>query len=281
MLAGVYTTRTTVELLKGIGFKVVEFGVPKSLDGVRKQIRDVAAAIGESARGDAIVAEMDARLARLSARAHNPPLTAVVPATEWLYGRQGSPRQRTPAARGSRQPRHAPRHRRLPANPARSGGVGAGGRSYSQRRQRRRPSLATQALHHPIVAKLGERLKVISMPSRLWTCAGPSVLDAVELLMTRRIYSSSARPRERAGNAAPAPRHADGSREVLEVGRVARSCRSRHDGLVGLRRLCASRRPAGILGCPAWRAKPAGGGVDPASPPPRSLELVSSGSVWA
>ena len=47
------------------------------------------------------------------------------------------------------------------------------------------PSLATQALRHPIVAKLGERLKVISMPSRLWTCAGPSVLDAVELLINK------------------------------------------------------------------------------------------------
>lgn len=45
------------------------------------------------------------------------------------------------------------------------------------------PSLATEALHHPIVAKLADRLKLVSMPSRLWTCAGPSVLDAVQLLM--------------------------------------------------------------------------------------------------
>ncbi len=47
------------------------------------------------------------------------------------------------------------------------------------------PSLATEALHHPIVEKLGEKLKVVSMPSGLWTCAGPSVLDAVELLIER------------------------------------------------------------------------------------------------
>lgn len=45
------------------------------------------------------------------------------------------------------------------------------------------PSLATEALHHPIVAKLSDRLKLVSMPSRLWTCAGPSVLDAVQLLI--------------------------------------------------------------------------------------------------
>jgi iron complex transport system substrate-binding protein len=47
------------------------------------------------------------------------------------------------------------------------------------------PSLATEALNHPIVAALGKRLKVVSMPSRLWTCAGPSVVEAVRLLIQR------------------------------------------------------------------------------------------------
>ena len=56
VLAGVYTTRTTVQLLKGTGLKVVEFGVPKTIDGVRQQIRDVAKVIDEGARGEAHVA---------------------------------------------------------------------------------------------------------------------------------------------------------------------------------------------------------------------------------
>ena len=41
------------------------------------------------------------------------------------------------------------------------------------------PSLATEALRHPIVAALAHRLKVVSLPSRLWTCAGPALVDAV------------------------------------------------------------------------------------------------------
>ena len=45
------------------------------------------------------------------------------------------------------------------------------------------PSLATEVLHHPIVLRLAQRLKVVSLPSRLWTCAGPSVVDAIERLI--------------------------------------------------------------------------------------------------
>lgn len=57
VLPGIYTTRTTVQLLKGIGLKIVELGVPNTLDGVRQQIRDVAAVVGENARREAMVAE--------------------------------------------------------------------------------------------------------------------------------------------------------------------------------------------------------------------------------
>ena len=45
------------------------------------------------------------------------------------------------------------------------------------------PSLAHEILHHPVTERLGERLKLVALPSRLWTCAGPSVLDAIELLV--------------------------------------------------------------------------------------------------
>lgn len=44
------------------------------------------------------------------------------------------------------------------------------------------PSLAHELLRHPLIGALGERLKLITLPARLWTCAGPSVLDAIELL---------------------------------------------------------------------------------------------------
>ncbi len=45
------------------------------------------------------------------------------------------------------------------------------------------PSLATEALGHPIVAELSRSLKVVALPSRLWTCAGPALVDAIEMLV--------------------------------------------------------------------------------------------------
>jgi iron complex transport system substrate-binding protein len=184
VLAGVYTTRTTVQLLKGIGLRVVEFGVPKTLDGVRQQIRDVAAAVGEKARGEA-VAEMDARLARLTARAHNPPLNAIVLRPNGFTVGKGSLVNELLQRAGLvnlatrlgidnylQIPLETVALQQADVLILNGESVGA-------------PSLATETLHHPIVAKLGERLEVISMPSRLWTCAGPSVADAVALLIER------------------------------------------------------------------------------------------------
>lgn len=54
------------------------------------------------------------------------------------------------------------------------------------------PSLATEALRHPIVAALTRRMRVVPLPSRLWTCAGPALVDAV-----RTLAEATAEARER------------------------------------------------------------------------------------
>lgn len=53
------------------------FAVPQTLDAMRKEIRDLSAAIGEVERGEALVREMDAELAALAPSAHKPPLRVV------------------------------------------------------------------------------------------------------------------------------------------------------------------------------------------------------------
>src|SRR6478609_6137123 len=47
IIAGIYTARTAVAMLKRVGIPVLEIGVPKSLDDVRAQIREIAGRIGE------------------------------------------------------------------------------------------------------------------------------------------------------------------------------------------------------------------------------------------
>jgi iron complex transport system substrate-binding protein len=53
IIAGIYTARTAVAMLKRVGIPVLEIGVPKSLDDVRAQIREIAGLIGEGERGEA------------------------------------------------------------------------------------------------------------------------------------------------------------------------------------------------------------------------------------
>jgi len=64
ILAGAFTTRPTVFLLRKLGYAVVELPVAEDLDGVRANIRIVAEVIGEFERGEAMIAAFDNKLRR-------------------------------------------------------------------------------------------------------------------------------------------------------------------------------------------------------------------------
>src|ERR1700704_7200689 len=74
VIAGIYTARTAVAMLKRVGIPVLEVGIPKSLDDVRAQIREIAGLIGERERGKDLTPARDASLAALPR-----PSTAVRP----------------------------------------------------------------------------------------------------------------------------------------------------------------------------------------------------------
>src|SRR5262245_18608746 len=67
VIAGIYTARPAVAMLKRTGTPLAEVGVPKNLAEVRQQIRDVAGLIGEREKGESVVGAMDASLAALPA----------------------------------------------------------------------------------------------------------------------------------------------------------------------------------------------------------------------
>ena len=54
----------TVDLLRRLGRNVVVVPLPQDLDGVRAAVRTVAAAVGEKAKGEAMIADFDRRLAK-------------------------------------------------------------------------------------------------------------------------------------------------------------------------------------------------------------------------
>lgn len=69
IVAGTYTTPATRRLLKRLGYPLIEVGHANSFDDIRRVTRQVAKAVGEAARGEALLARMDAQLAAL---AHDP-----------------------------------------------------------------------------------------------------------------------------------------------------------------------------------------------------------------
>ncbi|WP_244464779.1 ABC transporter substrate-binding protein [Martelella endophytica] len=68
VLAGSYTTRDTVNLLQRLGIAVAEFAPETGLADVRDNLERMGALLGQEARAEQIVADMDARLAALAAK---------------------------------------------------------------------------------------------------------------------------------------------------------------------------------------------------------------------
>jgi iron complex transport system substrate-binding protein len=44
------------------------------------------------------------------------------------------------------------------------------------------PALANEIVHHPALRKLSADIAIVSLPSRLWTCPGPQLGTAVDVL---------------------------------------------------------------------------------------------------
>ncbi len=73
VIAGAYTTPATRALLTRLHFPLLVLAPADSFEDIRRETRTVAAALGEADRGRALIAHMDATLARLAAD-RGPPL---------------------------------------------------------------------------------------------------------------------------------------------------------------------------------------------------------------
>ncbi len=77
VLAGRFTTGTTRALLKRVGVPLREIDAVSDWEGIRRITREVAAAVGEPARGEALLARMDATLAATRALRPATPVRAI------------------------------------------------------------------------------------------------------------------------------------------------------------------------------------------------------------
>lgn len=180
VIAGRYTTRMTVALLRGLDLPVMELDVPVTLDAVEAQIREVAAALGQGARGEAMIADMRAGLQAIPPRTR--PLRALVLRPNGVTSGAGSLVDTLLTRAGLIN---------LGADPALAGYTALPLELVASLRPdilvmdlepMAAPALAEAVLHHPVLAHLPFEMRVIGVPNRLWTCAGPGMVEAVRLL---------------------------------------------------------------------------------------------------
>lgn len=185
VLVGTATTRHTTRLMRDYGIPVLALPGAESFAEVREQIRAVAGAAGEVARGEAVIAAMSVREQALaSAQAARP--SRVAPRTATLYWAGGR-------SAGSRTLYEDILHAAAYVNGASQARLKGYGSLPLERLVAQAPdvlltndykrnvaTLGNRLLQHPALTGLGAQ--DVRLPSRLTICGGPWNLEAAALL---------------------------------------------------------------------------------------------------
>ena len=183
VIAGAYTTRTAVALLRRLKVPVLEIDVPHNVDEALMQIETVAAAIGRPESGAQLIREIKDGLAsvRRTTLTQAPPIAAIYQPNGLTIG-QGSLVNDLLERAGLRNlavERRIDNYGALPlewlllAQPDllvvnTAGDVGH--------------ALAYEVLSHPALVSRYQGNRVVSVPSAWWSCPGPRLVDAVQRL---------------------------------------------------------------------------------------------------
>lgn len=186
IVGGKYTTRTAAGLLKRLNAPLVELDVPQTPEDVAGQIRALARTVGEPERGEALIAAMMARYAAAAPAPGDRRPTAVVLRPNGFVAGPGTLTDAVMARAGLKNMAG-----QLPGGgfgplPLEAILLGGTERLIVDDAPGRPPSLANAVLHHPAVAALSRRVRTVTVPSRLLTCAGPQNAEAAVLLAAAR-----------------------------------------------------------------------------------------------
>jgi iron complex transport system substrate-binding protein len=194
ILAGPFGVAATIGLLRRLERNLVVVPLAQDLDGVRTAVKTVAQAIGAVARGEAMLADFDRRLAAVAA------LPAVARPSALLYqvgGVVSGPDSLADAALAAAGYRNKARDYRLALNgrvslelivtePPDLLLLASRGDDY--------PTAAADNLRHPALVRLRRERASLELPWQLWLCGTPHIADAVEKLADARSRLGAKRP---------------------------------------------------------------------------------------
>ncbi len=185
ILAGAFTTRPTVFLLRKLGYPVVELPVASSLEDIRANVRRVAEVVGEVERGEAIIADFDRKLPRQSATHDEaPPLAVLYWANGYTSGR-GTLANAAVEAAGFRtlgREIGLTGTAQLPLETLLSADADA----LIMGRKRDGAAMANETFRHPALRGTFAAKATITVPDHLWVCGTPYVADAIARLSAFR-----------------------------------------------------------------------------------------------
>jgi iron complex transport system substrate-binding protein len=168
VLAGPYGAETTLAALARHGLRIERTGLPQNFAAIRAETRRMAAILGVPARGEALLADMDASLAAIQPR---PPIRALYLEARGYTVGPGSLEDAvlraagfTDAGAGGRPGLEA-----IVSHPPQLLVVAAAPKF---------PSLATELLQHPALTGIPRR----TVPPALLACGGPWTAQAAALL---------------------------------------------------------------------------------------------------
>ena len=181
VLAGTFSARVAVALLRRTPLKLVEFDVPRTFDQVRKQIREVASLVGQEQKGEQLVQNLDTRIARVQAQPPRRRPTAIVLNPNGFTVGRGTLVDQVMNAAGLDNAAARLGMENYGQVPLEVLALNAIDILIVSESREGPPALAMEILRHPVLSKLPST-RVVPMPGRLWSCAGPALADAVERL---------------------------------------------------------------------------------------------------
>lgn len=183
VLAGTYTSRASVAMLKRLGFRVEEFAPADTFDEVRAHMQRLGKLLGRNARADELTAELDRRLAAIPqpATGERRPLIALHYEQSYTAGTQTLASEIVTRAGGEN----------LGSRLGLAGTVrmpleilvlAAPDLVVGTSRASPVPALAEETFEHPALrAVIGGRA-MLFVPDKYWVCGAPFTAEAVRIL---------------------------------------------------------------------------------------------------
>lgn len=190
IFAGRYTTTSTTQLLRSLGYPVVTLDVPTSIESLYEQIRMVGIQLQMEAKTEQLIASIQHELSLYRVeRVPDQPVAAAYFANGMSMGRESvindllnwTGFDNLTALRGVDHFSHLPLEELLSAHPD----VVVLGNQNPDRR-----SMAQQILSHRALRQYAaldtHPAQRIAIPDRYWLCAGPSIVHAAKQLYAAR-----------------------------------------------------------------------------------------------